>query len=76
MLLPIRGLRDYGTFVFILENITDANFEWAQIQNKRKDRNIYDNVYAHNMLLLIVSVVGRKTPFIFLMSADIFGMHI
>ena len=36
------------------------------------DRNIYDNVYAHNMLLLIFSVVGRKTLFIFLMSADIF----
>ena len=24
-LLLIRGLRDYGTFLFILENITDAN---------------------------------------------------
>ena len=65
MLLLIRGHRDYETFVFILENITDANFRWA-------DRNIYDNVYAHNMLLLIVSVCGRKTVFIFLMSADIF----
>ena len=71
MLLLIRGHRDYEMFVFILENITDANFKWAQIQNKRKI-DIYDNVYAHNMLLFIFSVVGRKTLFIFLMSADIF----
>ena len=33
---------------------------------------MYDNIYDYNMLLLIVSVAGRKTLFIFLMSADIF----
>ena len=45
-------------------------------EHKFKINEIYDNIYDYNMLLLIVSVAGRKTLFIFLMSADIFGTHI